>query len=110
MCSTPGFAKDLYASSLKQATEINSAVTPATQCLYTSTDNGAQTTTTSITHKHPKQALVSGDSTQAKPSLTGSTALVVPQFQLGRVDAKKFPPRHYDIFFLEIGTWKVGLI
>lgn len=32
----------------------------------------------------------------------------VPNFQPGRVDAKKFPPRYYDMSSLEIGTWKVS--
>ena len=31
----------------------------------------------------------------------------VLNFPSGRVDAKKFPPRYFDITSLEIGTWKV---
>ena len=31
----------------------------------------------------------------------------VPEFQTGRVNAKQFPPRYYDINSLKIGTWKV---
>lgn len=37
---------------------------------------------------------------------TESTA--IPDFQTGRVDAKKFPPRYYELSSLEIGTWKVS--
>ena len=32
----------------------------------------------------------------------------VPDFQPGKVKAKQFPPRYYDINSLEIGTWKVS--
>ena len=32
----------------------------------------------------------------------------VPDFQPGRVNAKKFRPRYYDLSSLEIGTWKVS--
>lgn len=34
---------------------------------------------------------------------------IVPDLQSGRVDAKKFRPRHYDIDSLEIGTWRVSM-
>lgn len=32
----------------------------------------------------------------------------VPDFQTGRVNAKQFPPRYYDINSLKIGSWKVS--
>lgn len=34
---------------------------------------------------------------------------IVLDFQLGRVDVKKFRFRYYDIDFLEIGIWRVSM-
>ena len=34
--------------------------------------------------------------------------VVVPDFLPGRVNAKAFPPRHYNFNSLEIGSWKVS--
>lgn len=34
----------------------------------------------------------------------------IPDFRTAKVDATKFPPKHYDLYSLEIGTWKVIII
>lgn len=32
---------------------------------------------------------------------------VIPEFQTGKIDAKRFPARHFDLRSIVIGSWKV---
>lgn len=113
--STPGSSLDMSAA-LKETqihteshTESHSTTTTCMPdshhiCASTSSGNQATTTSTSITGTHPKQTSVASSTPHPEH------VIKVPEFQQGRVDAKKFPPRHYDINSLEIGTWKVSLL
>lgn len=44
--------------------------------------------------------------TDPGPADNQTEVTAIPDFQTGRVDAKKFPPRYYELSSLEIGTWK----
>lgn len=96
-------------SSTKQAkmdTESYSATAADSQCIYTSNGSGNQTTRASAADTHPQQAPVPS-ATPQPGKLTGATD-IIPEFQSGKVDAKKFRPHHYNIDSLEIGTWRVS--
>ena len=48
--------------------------------------------------------------TDPGPADNQTEVTAIPDFQTGRVDAKKFPPRYYELSSLEIGTWKVSCL
>ena len=107
--STPGSTQNLNSASLKQAhMHTESCATTNSQCVYTSTGSGNQATTISITETQPELVPVPGAKPQPK-QLTENTS-VIPEFQSGKVDAKLFRPRYYDINSLEIGAWKVSYL
>ena len=49
------------------------------------------------------------DSAMPQAGKLAEATEILPELQSGRVDAKKFRPRHYDIDSLEIGTWRVSM-
>ena len=71
--------------------------------IYTSTGSGHQSIMTGIADT--QQAPV--HSAMPQPGKLTEATGKVPELQSGRVDAKKFRPRYYDIDSLEIGTWRV---
>ena len=89
-------------------TESHTATTPDSQCIYTNTGNQASSTP-SIAETHPIQAPVPGVHVTSQPEKMTESTKLIPEFQSGKVDAKKFRPRYYDINSLEIGTWRVSL-
>ena len=91
-----------------------------TQCAGTATDS----TPTSIHNNTdlPRPTISSGELDQELDSkiIAGTENFSqlpesvhvkhIPDFQTGKVDRRKFPPKHYDLYSLEIGTWKVIII
>lgn len=95
-------------SSMKQAkthTESYLATAVDAHCIHTSTGSGNQSTITGLADT--QQAPVSSALPQC--GKLAVAADIVPELQSGRVDAKKFCPRYYDIDSLEIGTWRVSM-
>lgn len=106
--STPGSMQNLNSSLTQARMQAESCTATNSQCVYTSTGSGNQTITISTTETQPQLVPVPG----AKPppkEVTENTS-IIPEFQSGKVDAKLFRPRYYDINSLEIGTWKVSYL
>ena len=92
---------------VKTHTESYTATAADSQCMYTSTGSGNQYTETGFADTQLQQAPV--PCALLQPGKPTEATDLVPELQSGRVDAKKFRPRHYDIDSLEIGTWRVSL-
>lgn len=107
--STPGSELDMNFSQQQALanTESCTATVPDSQCITTSTEN--QATRPSIAGTPSKQGPVASVTSQPEQLTENTTLPVIPEFQSGKVDAKKFRPRYYDINSLEIGTWRVSL-
>lgn len=54
------------------------------------------------------QSLSRGTTSRPKVPVAETVPDVIPDFLPGKIDAKRFPPRHYDFRSLEIGSWKVS--
>ena len=89
----------------KTHTESYSATAADCHCIYTSTGSGNESTITGTADT--QQAPVC--SAMPQPGKLTEATYTVPELQSGKVDAKKFRPRHYDIDSLEIGTWRVSM-
>lgn len=44
---------------------------------------------------------------QSRTAAVDPIPAVIPEFQTGKIDAKRFPARHFDFESLVIGSWKV---
>ena len=95
---------------MKQVTthpECYTASAAGSQCIDRSTGSGNQSTKTGVAETQLQKAPV--PSVMLQSEKVTEAIDVVPELQSGRVDAKKFRPRHYDINSLEIGTWRVSM-
>lgn len=87
--------------------ECYTASAAGSQCIDRSTGSGNQSTKTGVAETQLQQAPVPSVILQSEKVTEAID--IVPELQSGRVDAKKFRPRHYYINSLEIGTWRVSM-
>lgn len=54
------------------------------------------------------QSLSRGTTSRPKVPVNETIPDVIPEFLPGKIDAKRFPARHFELSSLEIGLWKAS--